>query len=159
MNANYKKSVPLPLIFICALTACGKSENQTAREPLVTAAAQSEPAVPRIRIEAGGIRGSYTARYEGDQLVEIAEERTGSNGIVKGHYAFRGARLMRYEGASFADDGPLRAEFTLEGTLVAARQGDNPAPEEEIAQVRRRGQLLRSHALAQQASQLHTANH
>ena len=162
MNANHKKTVPLSITFICVictLAACGKSEEQTVQEPLVTAAAQSEPAMPKIQIEAGGRSASYTPRYERDQLVEIREERSGANGMVRGRYEFRGARLLRYEGASFEDDGDLSAEFSLEGALVAARRGAEQATDEELVQLRRRAQLLRSHALAQQASNAHTANH
>ena len=164
MNANYKKTVPLSRIFICAsaictLAACGKSEHQTTQQPLVTRAAQSEPANTKIAIEAGGISGSYTSHYAGDQLIEIREERAGANGMVQGRYQFQGARLMRYEGAGFEDDHMLSAEFNLEGRLVAARKGNGQAAEEEIVQVRRRAQLLRSHALAQHASKMHTANH
>jgi hypothetical protein len=164
MNANYKKAVPLSVIFICAsvictMAACGKPEEQTAQAPLVTAAAQSEPALPKIQIETGGRSASYTPHYEGDQLVEIREERLGTNGLVRGRYEFRGARLMRYEGASFEDDGLLSAEFSLEGALVAAHRGEGQASDEEVVQLRRRAQLLRSHALAQQASKTHAANH
>jgi hypothetical protein len=162
MNANYKKTVPLSIIFICVIctaAACGKSEEQTVQVPLVTAAAQTEPAMPKIQIEAGGGSASYTPHYEGDQLVEIREERSGANDMVQGRYEFRGARLMRYEGASFEDDDELSVEFSLDGALVAARKGDRQAPDEELAQLRRRAQLLRSHALAQQASKTHTANH
>ncbi len=164
MNANYKKTVPLSVIFICAsvistMAACGKSEEQNPQVPLVTAAAQSEPVIPKIQIEAGGRSGFYTPHHQGDQLVEIREERSGTNGTVRGRYEFRGARLMRYEGGSFEDDAKLSAEFSLEGALVAARKGDGQAPDEELVQLRRRAQLLRSHALAQQASKMHTANH
>jgi hypothetical protein len=164
MNANYKKAVPLSVTFICAsaigtMAACGKSEEQTGQVPLVTTAAQSEPVMPRIQIEAGGRSASYTPHYKGDQLTEIREQRSGANGTVQGRYEFQGARLMRYEGAGFEDDHPLSAEFTLEGTLVAARKANGQAPEQEIVQVRRRAQLLRSHALAQEASKKHTANH
>jgi hypothetical protein len=159
MNASYKKAVPLSLIFMCILSACGESENQPTQQPLVTAEAQSVPLATKIQIDAGGIRGSYIPRFEGDQIVEIGEERAGSGGMVKGRYSFRGARLMRYEGASFEGNAELNAQFTLEGALIEARKGDGPAPEEEITQVRRRAQLLRSHALAQRASKLHTANH
>ena len=164
MNANYKKTVPLSVIFICAsvistMAGCGKREEQTAQVPLVTAAAENETAMPKIEIEAGSRSASYTPHYEGDQLVEIREERSGANGVVRGRYEFRGARLMRYEGASFQDDGELSAEFSLEGALLAARKGEGQAPDEELVQLRRRAQLLRSHALAQQASKTHTANH
>jgi hypothetical protein len=141
------------------MAACGNSDNQTTQQPLVTTAAQTEPAKAKIAIEAGGTSGSYTPHYEGDRLVEIREERSGANGTVQGRYQFRGARLMRYEGAGFEDDHMLSAEFNLEGRLVAARKGDGQAAEEEIIQVRRRAQLLRSHALAQHASKMHTANH
>ena len=141
------------------MAACGNSENQTTQQPLVTSAAQSEAANAKIAIEANGISGSYTPHYEGDQLVEIREERSGANGTVQGRYQFRGARLMHYDGAGFEDDDALSAEFNLDGTLVAARKSDGQAAEEEIVQVRRRAQLLRSHALAQHASKMHTANH
>jgi hypothetical protein len=167
MNANYKKTVPLSVIFIyaicasvlCTMAACGNSENQTTQQPLVTTVAQGEAANAKIAIAAGGTSGSYTPHYEGEQLVEIREERLGTNGTVQGRYQFQGARLMRYEGAGFEDDHLLSVEFNLEGRLVAARKGNGQATEEEIVQVRRRAQLLRSHALAQHASKMHTANH
>ena len=131
-----------------------------AHEPLVTPSAQRESRAPRIQTAAGGIQSSYIPHYEGDQLLKISEERSRANGVpARGQYEFRGARLVRYQGAAFQDDQALSVKFSLEGTLVEARKGDGEAPEDEIVHVRRRAQLLRSHALAQQASKMHTVNH
>lgn len=159
MNASNKKSVPLSLIFICAIAACGKSENQGAREPLVVPGARSETATLKLRIEANGISSVYVPRFADGQLVEIQEERSNASGTLHAHYEFRGARLLQYRGAGFGSGDPLKVEFSVEGKLIAARQGEKPAPDEEIAQVLRRAQLLRSHALAQTAIRTHTANH
>jgi hypothetical protein len=164
MNANYKKPVPLSLLFICAsfvcsMAACDKSEKPAMGEPLVTPSAQSEPTTQTIRVNADGISSSYSASYDGEQLTEIHEERSSAKGTAQGHYEFQGARLVRYRGAAFQDARTLTAEFNLEGRLVEARKGEREAPEEEIVQLRRRAQLLRSHALAQRASKMHTANH
>jgi hypothetical protein len=100
---------------------------------------------------------SYTPHFENEQVRMITEERVPKNGLLaRGEYHYQGARLLRYQGTAFESNEPLAAEFTLQGTLVAARKANSEASQSEITHLRTRAQLLRSHALAQRATELHS---
>lgn len=162
MNAIRQTSVPslALLIIVIASGGCSKRNDETANHtvaatPLVTAAPADQSSTSPIRTEAGGVPAVYTPYYEGSSLKRITEVRTSGERPDEGEYLYRGARLLRYSGAAMQGGGSIHLEFDLQGALVSANKSDGPAPEDEIAAVRRRAQLLRSHALAQRATHTH----
>jgi hypothetical protein len=65
--------------------------------------------------------------------------------------------LLRYQGAKVSEPAQLDLQFDLQGTLQSGQGPD--VSDEEIAAIRARAQLLRSHALAQRASRSHSSGH
>jgi hypothetical protein len=163
-----------------ALTGCGQDDPSSGRksvggtlppEPLVIAPPPTPTSVlaeersQRFETELGGSQTTYVPKFQRGQLIEITEERATRGDLARARYEFQGARLLRYSGASLdgasldgASRDPneqLEIEFNLQGAVISARRGAKPAPQEDIAQVRAHAQLLRSHALAQQATRTH----
>lgn len=107
--------------------------------------------VVRADTSAGGVEASYAAYFEDGRLQRIGEKRTSADGSVDATYEFKGARLVKYQGASLSGRQRLSLEFDMQGALTT--QGT--ATDEEIAAVVNRASLLRSLALARRATQSH----
>lgn len=100
---------------------------------------------------------SYRAYFHGTQLTRLEEIQ----GARRASYEFTGARLRRYE--STTEGLQVKMEFDERGKLLrASRTGKDAAATaraEDVDDLRNRAGLLRSHALAQQEIQAHTAAH
>lgn len=173
MNANYKTLVPrlsmnVLVLLGGALTGCVQDDPQvqskppqekSAAQPLVIAPspepAAARAALNKLEVKTEGSKSEYVPEFENEQLVRITEERTTREGLARARYEFQGARLLRYSGSAFETDGRLDVEFNLQGVVISATRDSQPASQQEIAQARAHAQLLRSHALAQQASRSH----
>ena len=173
MNANYKTLVPrlsmnVLVLVGSALVGCAQDDPEVrnkpvgepvAAEPLVIAPspepAPAQSQLQKFEVETNGSKSAYVPEFQNEQLVRITEERTTREGLARARYEFQGARLLRYSGSAFERDGQLDVEFNLQGVLISATRDLQPAPQQEIAHARARAQLLRSHALAQQASRAH----
>jgi hypothetical protein len=153
--------VPLAAISITLIVSGCSDKHESAHEPisdvpLVTAApAPQDTAAAPVVTQAGGIASTYTAYYQNGQLNRIAEQRTAGGSKRYGEYDFQGARLLRYRGAPLEGMGELNLEFDMRGAIVSARKDDASASESEIYAIRNRASLLRSHALAQHATNAH----
>ncbi|HVF15564.1 MAG TPA: hypothetical protein VNA21_01595, partial [Steroidobacteraceae bacterium] len=114
--------------------------------------------VTRAKLNASGVAAEYAARFDSEKLVSITEERQPQTGsTLTGQYTYQGARLLRYQGAKVTEPAQLDLQFDLQGGLQSGR-GAN-IDDEEIAAIRNRAQLLRSHALAQRATRHHSNGH
>lgn len=105
-------------------------------------------------VAAGGIPTSYVAHFDQDKLTRIDETRASNRG--SGSYEFYGARLLKYSGAALDSAAPVLLEFSLTGSVEKSQSGDGPATPAQIDSIRTRGQLLRSHALAQRSTRSHS---
>lgn len=108
----------------------------------------------------GGIQASYRATFNDGQIRTIDETRqpTAAAAAPRGIYEFRGARLLKYQGAALRSADNLALEFDLQGKVLVARAGEKNASAEEISAIRDRAQLLRSHAVARHAVRGHGKN-
>lgn len=107
-------------------------------------------------VAAGGIPATYRATFTDDQLRRIDETRTaGAATANENGYEFQGARLMSYTGAPLGGGGAIEIRFNLQGAVMVSRGASGEVTPEEIAAIRTRAQLLRSHALAQRATRTH----
>ena len=174
MNANYKTWVPrlsTNVLWVLIATAAGctqdnpRASGEAARasapaEPLVMAPSPDQTKVQspqqKFEIDAGNSKSVYAPEFLSGQLIGITEERTSTRGRARARYDFQGARLLRYSGSAFETEGQLEVEFNLQGAVVSASLGSQPASQREIARAREHAQLLRSHALAQQATRTHS---
>jgi|HigsolmetaAR201D_1030396.scaffolds.fasta_scaffold01645_5 hypothetical protein len=148
---------------LCALTACVligacSSDAPPEKEPdsraHTLAPLPSESAdVLRAKLNAAGMQTEYAANFDGDRLQRIAEHRKQGDATVAAEYAFVGARLVEYRGPKVNAPEKLELQFDVQGALVSGR-GPNVS-DEEIAAIRDRAQLLRSHAVAQRATRGH----
>ncbi|MET0499305.1 MAG: hypothetical protein ABW106_13655 [Steroidobacteraceae bacterium] len=105
------------------------------------------------KLTAAGIAVKYRAHFDGSKLARIEETRTADN--RHGEYEFYGARLVKYSGAAFSSAATLLLEFDMQGAVKLAQATPAPLDESEIATVRQRASLLRSHALAQRSTRAH----
>lgn len=105
-------------------------------------------------VAAGGIPTSYVAHFDQDKLTRIDETRASNRG--SGSYEFYGARLLKYSGAALDSDAPVLLEFSMTGSVEKSQSGGGPATPAQIDSIRTRGQLLRSHALAQRSMRSHS---
>jgi hypothetical protein len=71
---------------------------------------------------------------------------------VHGRYEFYGARLTRYSGQPLHGALTVQLEFDLQGVVASNAAGLSGI---DIEELETRAQLLRSHALAQQAARSH----
>jgi hypothetical protein len=160
-------SVSIALVW-AALVVSGCSEK---REPAIQAAppapaaemaaaieaspAQNDPNTTRAKLDALGIPTHYAARFDGNTLMSIEEQRQPPGGTaVDGEYFFEGARLIRYRGAKVSQPGQLDLAFDMQGSL---QSGAGPGvTQDEVVAIRDRAQLLRSHAMAQRSSRGHS---
>jgi hypothetical protein len=152
----------LLLLSAALIAGCSKQESPPATQtapPTVPAVPQAgeqgdDADVTRAKLNAGGVPAAYAAHFDAEKLVRIDEERRPPNGApLNGEYTYQGARLLSYRGAKMDAPGTLELQFDAQGTLQSGRRPD--LTEEDIAAIRNRAQLLRSHALAQRASRGH----
>jgi len=105
-----------------------------------------------VRAVIASLPTEYSVDFSANQLRGITEVRTAVGRRAQGRYEFYGARMTRYSGEQLHTAAAVRLEFDLQGVLLSQ------VPEisaTEVAAIRSRGQLLRSHALAQQAARAH----
>ena len=150
----------IAVLFATLLAGCAKQESPPATTQAPPAAAPAEepatndPNVTRARLTAGGVTASYAAHFENDKLVRIEEERHAQSGAaLDGEYTYQGARLMQYRGAKLAAPATLELTFDVQGALLSGQGPD--VTTDDVAAIRNRAQLLRSHALAQRTSRGH----
>jgi hypothetical protein len=165
MNARMTLLVrPALLAFLLAIDACSKpSENASGDSstappaPLVEQAGSSAGTDELTSsLNAGAFPTTYRATFSDGAPQRIVEtrQRTGE-AKEQGEYEFYGARLLRYKGAGLTQAEAIELEFNLQGVLTRSESPSGTVAETEIAAVRTRAQLLRSHALAQHAVQGH----
>jgi hypothetical protein len=150
----------ITVLLATLLVSCAKQEPPAAVQappPAVTqssATPEDDPNVTRARLNAGGVTASYAAHFDSEKLVRIDEERRAQDAATfSGEYTYQGARLLQYRGAKLAAPAALDLEFDMQGKL---RSGQGPdVTDEDVAAIRNRAQLLRSHALAQRSSRGH----
>jgi hypothetical protein len=163
------------LLRICLLagligaTSCSRQPPDTAATsaagaPLVKPqSADSARATEQIvtgEFAAGGAAATaYRATFRDGKLQRITEQHGDAASGQRAEYEFYGARLMKYSGgpvSGTAAGAAIELEFNLQGALVKARAGGaNEVPAGQIDEIKTRAQLLRSHALALQATQAH----
>ena len=95
----------------------------------------------------------YNAYFDGSQLSQIDEAPLDAQAPVA-EYHFRGARLLKYSRADAAGETTI-LELDERGRVQRALAGTRALATTEVDVIRTRAQLLRSHALAQQASRMH----
>ena len=105
-----------------------------------------------VRTVIAGVPTEYSVDFSANKLRSIAEVRTAADRRAQGRYEFYGARLTRYSGEQLQTTGAVQLEFDLQGALVS-KVPDVDATQVEA--IKTRSQLLRSHALAQQAARAH----
>jgi hypothetical protein len=157
--------LPVSLALCVLAAACSREEPVTARPPItpVIEPGQNPHLTDKGRVlsaelNAGGVATSYDAYFTNGRLTRITEQRARSAGDpARGEYEFLGARLLRYRGAPPEGEGALALELDMQGRVVEARIEGRAASEKEIGEIRSRAQLLRSHALTQDAARTHVA--
>lgn len=165
MNTQIVHASALTFLGLLVLaTGCARHEPPQAPAPSLPPALESQkqpaPELVAAQLVAAGFPTSYEAHFAQGRLTSIAESRT-ATGLqgddVTGEYKFQGARLLAYSGAALDSPTALVLRFDPQGRIAAARAGDKEASAGQIAAIRTRAQLLRSHALAQYASRTHSA--
>jgi hypothetical protein len=145
---------------LLGVAACSRERDAAPAAPLVELQSSTPDApagdVLASEITAGGIHARYRATFTENQLRRIGETRI-ANPPTGGenNYEFQGARLMSYVGAPLSGAGPIEIRFNLQGVVTRSRAPAGEVAPEEIAAIRARAQLLRSHALAQRAARAH----
>jgi uncharacterized lipoprotein YbaY len=102
----------------------------------------------------------FEPHYSDKELTRITESRTTASGVQRIDYGFKGARLTDYIARDATQShNEVRVRFSTEGKVLTAVQETkgvkSPLPREEVDTIRNRAALLRSLALAQQASEGH----
>jgi hypothetical protein len=153
------KSTLLTVTLVVALAACSDGSTPQSAAARVTSRTapsplEAEPGALHAKLNVGGIPAEYVAHFEASQLARIDEQRQAPNSApLRSEYTFKGARLLSYRGAKLSDVAQLDLQFDMQGVLQSG-QGPNVS-DEEIAAIRNRAQLLRSHALGQRATKMH----
>lgn len=142
-----------------ATNGCGDPSSAPsaalAEQPLVMAP-DEVPHAHVVTAFIGNVSTRYAAHYDGEALVQITEQRQGTPpDVADATYLFRSARLMRYESPTLDGKDWLVLEIDPQGQVLVARNGTEPASNEEINAILTRAQLLRNHALARRATQTH----
>jgi len=162
----YRRSIVLALMLTTSLVAgCSKQPapvESAPPPPSATTAMPSaqalDPDVTRAMLDTGAMNAQYAAHFENEKLVRIDEQRVLQSGAaLRGEYTYQGARLLHYRGGKIAGPATLDLKFDLQGVLLSGRGPD--VTDEDIAAIRNRAQLLRSHALAQRATRIHSSGH
>lgn len=152
---------PVTLMYLVLALGLGACEPKAPEKPnkpptpnAATLSAQTEsgPAF-KSHIDANGKRTAYSAFFDGQQLTQINEAEGASGGVVS-EYRYHGARLLKYSRAASGETTVL--ELDDQGRVQRAVAGTRELAAAEIDVIRTHAQLLRSHALAQRASRLHT---
>jgi hypothetical protein len=137
------------LAWLVWLSACEPKAPDPTKPPLPNTATTLVDAADRpslkARIQTGDQHTEYRAYFDGAQLTEIKE--------ADATYHYRGARLLKYTQSS--PQGTTLLELDDQGRVVRATNGGRALAQTDIDAIRTRAQLLRSHALAQQASRSH----
>lgn len=145
-----QKNFVIVALFIVAACSKEAAVPVTPSTPLVEQSAADPKAAPveefRGKFAPGGIEASYRATFSEGQIQTLEETRQPDARI--GSYEFRGARLMKYQGAALGSTANIVLEFDERGKVLVARDGDKAVSAEEIAAIRDRAQSLRSHAVA-----------
>ena len=144
-------------LILLALGACSKEPAPPQSTPLTpaiapTKAATSDAHTLSSRINAAGVAAKYDATFADGEQLRIVEQRADSR---SGEYEFRGARLLHYSGSGLSSAEPIELRFNLQGAVELAKSGTGSVSPQEISAIRERAQLLRSHAVAQQANHNH----
>jgi hypothetical protein len=105
-----------------------------------------------VRAVIANLPTEYSAVFAANQLRAITETREAGGRRVPGRYEFYGARLTRYAGEQLLAPGAAELAFDLQGVLLSQ---PTELSSSAVAAIKTRGQLLRSHALAQQATRAH----
>jgi hypothetical protein len=159
MNTNIRPCAAHALTaLLLTLAIAGCSKRPTANtEPLVTApAATDDASTIRASIALNGMQAKYIAHLKNARIASIDEERSTQEGrSAHGTYSFYEARLVKYSGEGFKSLGHEQVEFDLRGAVKQAQSDGGTPSTEEIGAIRNRAELLRSHALTQQAVQAH----
>lgn len=146
------------LVLLFGLSACKPKAPEKPNKPPTPNTAEVAPDLDRrptltTQIAAGGKRTQYSAYFDGPQLTEIKESAGAANGAVS-EYHYHGARLLKYTHAEPTGEATL-IELDDQGRVQRAVAGARELAATEIDAIRTHAQLLRSHALAQQASRMH----
>jgi len=147
------------LLLTLALAGCSKPPSAQSG-PLVTAPLQSADAqIIRASLRSGDIQSSYAAHVRNGRIATIDEARSAADGrSAQGTYSFYEARLVKYSGDGIAAVGHEEIEFDLHGAITRSQGGAGPLSTDEVGAIRNRAELLRSHALAKEAVQMHQTN-
>jgi hypothetical protein len=161
LMSQLHRTVALGFVACVLFVGCSEKAPPPVTPETSAPMAESQPDaanVTRSKLNAHGVPTQYAAEFDAEKLVKITEERTsGSGATLDGEYTFQGARLLRYRGAKVQQEGQLDLQFDLQGVLQSGRGPD--VTDEDIATIRDRAQLLRSHALAQRAARGHSDGH
>lgn len=157
--------------FVTALlivaSACSReraAEEAQSNAPITPEIASQDPPRPQhdaehsmlsAELNAGGALSRYEAHFANEHLTRIDETRARDGRADAGVYEFYAARLLKYEGVGLTRPSRVRLELDMQGRVTTALADEAPAAAEEISAIRARGQLLRSHALAQRATRSH----
>jgi len=161
---SHRSSFVTSIFCLLAVIGCGDKSAPPVQSVQDTQAITSAPAptndpnITRAKLNAHGVPSEYAAEFVDEKLVKINEQRqsVASQALV-GEYTFQGGRLLSYRGAKAQQPAALDLQFDLQGTLLSGRGPD--VTDEDIATIRDRAQLLRSHALAQRAARGHSDGH
>lgn len=143
----------LAIAALLLVGACSKEPTPTSTPstPLVEQHAADPAQQPteefRSSFAPGGIEANYRATFAEGHIQSLEETRKVTS--QTGSYEFKGARLLKYNGAALDSNDTLELEFDLEGKVLVAKAGDQAASQEQIIAIRDRAQSLRSHAVAQ----------
>jgi hypothetical protein len=144
------------LLLTLALAGCSKPPAAPS-EPLVIAPA--EPAADQTvqaSISSNTFESKYTAHLKNGRIARIDETRSARDGhSARGTYSFYEARLIEYNGDAIDSAEHEEVEFDLHGAIKQSQGAAGPLGAAEISAIRNRAELLRSHALTQEAVQLH----
>lgn len=143
---------------VALISACSPDsslENESATQTLLPLPSESTD-VLRAKLDAAGLPTEYAARFDADRVQRITEHRKQGDTTVAAEYAFVGARLVEYRGPNLQAPEQLELQFDMQGAVVSGRSPN--VSDEDIAAIRDRAQLLRSHAVAQRAAQMHAAH-
>lgn len=144
------------LLLTLAVTGCSKPQSANT-EPLVTAPLVTDQASIRGSLTLNGMQTKYTAHLKNARIASIDEVRLTQGGRTpqQGTYSFYEARLVKYSGDAFAAAEREEVVFDLHGAIKESRSDAGTPSSGEIDAIRNRAELLRSHALTQQAVQAH----
>ena len=153
------------LCWTAVTSIAGCSERHTVATTTTAVTPQHEPVqetadssgdILKASLNSGNVTATYRAAFEAGQLKRISEERSADGSAARhADYVFQGARLIEYTGAALQSGATVELRLDLQGGLLAANGSAGKPDQSEINAIVNRAQLLRSHALARQASRSH----